>query len=689
MPGTPNALTVDGRTTSGVTVSQLWHWLTADGLSEELLDWAPDVAALTTVLLERSQAFRFVVSPPAGATWPPVGDTSYSDRVRDAARQWRELMDLGDGGAPALVRRLWGTVLEHLETPVSDLMDGRPWPLCEAVLTVHAIADEAMAGCGGTAVATGSAYIARAREKLARSGSLARLPVDRVALLPKTRTTPVGMTHRSLSRYSCASTYGVPAVWHRAPLRRLGREPGARHANVLLLPWPLRIREWDFQPVAGSVRRPEREPFGFFHYNPSEPLDLDLVERLLESALDEVDHVDVVALPEGCVGESEVTGLEALLARHRVPLLVAGLRIDPPAEGRLPGNGVHIGVLLGEDWWHYRQNKHHRWFLDSGQVEQYNIAGALHPSVRWWEAMEIPKRAVNILELGSGITVAAVVCEDLARLDGVAELLRSVGPTLVVTLLLDGPQLASRWTARYAGVLADDPGSAVLTLTAFGMANRSRPGGMPPSPVVAMWKDPLRGLREIPLENGAQGVLLKAVQGLSSRYAADGRRPADDATDLYVAGVHQIRVDASRGPSSRDLATTRSQPALDPDELSVLTSWADAVAYALCGSPDRSGAARAESIDAARARLEQVVAQADPAAAWRPDLGLPRPSDRLAEALGALGLLGRTLLDQAPRPSADELLATLEQARPDGRHGRLARRVLRSALDAARHGEAL
>jgi hypothetical protein len=45
----------------------------------------------------------------------------------------------------------------------------------------------------------------------------------------------------------------------------------------------------------------------------------------------------------------------------------------------------------------------------------------------------------------------------------VAELLRDVGPTLVVTILLDGPQLGSRWTARCASVLADDPGSAVLT----------------------------------------------------------------------------------------------------------------------------------------------------------------------------------------------------------------------------------
>jgi hypothetical protein len=63
-----------------------------------------------------------------------------------------------------------------------------------------------------------------------------------------------------------------------------------------------------------------------------------------------------------------------------------------------------------------------------------------------------------------------------------------------------GPQLTSRWAARYASVLADDPGSAVLTLTSFGMAQRSRPHDRDPSRVLALWKDPERGMREIQLD---------------------------------------------------------------------------------------------------------------------------------------------------------------------------------------------
>ena len=59
------------------------------------------------------------------------------------------------------------------------------------------------------------------------------------------------------------------------------------------------------------------------------------------------------------------------------------------------------------------------------------------------------------------MVLASIMCEDLAQIDEVADVMRSVGPTIVITPLLDGPQLSSRWAARYASVLADDPWSAV------------------------------------------------------------------------------------------------------------------------------------------------------------------------------------------------------------------------------------
>jgi hypothetical protein len=47
-------------------------------------------------------------------------------------------------------------------------------------------------------------------------------------------------------------------------------------------------------------------------------------------------------------------------------------------------------------------------------------------------------------------------------------------------LLLDGPQLGSRWTARHASVVADDPGSAAITLTSYGMVRAAGPRATSP-----------------------------------------------------------------------------------------------------------------------------------------------------------------------------------------------------------------
>jgi hypothetical protein len=249
------------------------------------------------------------------------------------------------------------------------------------------------------------------------------------------------------------------------------------------------------------------------------------VDRLLVAALDEVERVDVVVLPESAVDEDEIDGLEALVGSHGVQGLIAGVRGHSEQPGQFPGNWVHLAVSTGEQWARFRQHKHHRWSLDEDQIHQYNLGGALHPRLRWWEAMEVPRRSVQFVDVGEGGTVVALVCEDLAQIDDVAEVVRSVGPMIVITPLLDGPQLRSRWAARYASVLADDPGSAVLTLTSLGMAQRCRPQGREPSDVIALWKDPGRGTREIPLEAGAQGVLLSANTGRAARRSFDGRQP--------------------------------------------------------------------------------------------------------------------------------------------------------------------
>jgi hypothetical protein len=201
---------------------------------------------------------------------------------------------------------------------------------------------------------------------------------------------------------------------------------------------------------------------------------------------------------------------------------------------------VFSGVRSGSSWKRYEQDKHHRWCLDESQIRQYHLTRSLDPRKLWWEAIDIRERTLHIIDLGGGLTTAPLVCEDLARLDEVADLLRRIGPGLVVAVLLDGPQLASRWPSRYASVIADDPGSAVLTLTSCGMAMRSRPPGRLPSRVVAHWNSRNQGQREIPLAPGAAAVLLSTTVERSTLWTADGRIH-HDVPRLTLAAIDQLR----------------------------------------------------------------------------------------------------------------------------------------------------
>jgi hypothetical protein len=430
------------------------------------------------------------------------------------------------------------------------------------------------------------------------------------------------------------------------------------------------------------VQRLPKEPFGLFEFAPAEQLDFELLDRVLLAAREEVGNVDVVALPEAAVAASDIADLEALLDRHGVVYLQAGVRESISRAGRPGGNWVHIGVNPdlakgrpapaepGREWFHIRQNKHHRWSLDESQIYQYHLAGALHPGIRWWEAMDVPRRALHLVQVGEEITIASLVCEDLAQNDDVAQIIRAVGPTVVVTILLDGPQLTSRWAARYAGVLADDPGSAVLTLTSYGMVQRSRPEGFDVSSVVALWKDPERGAREISLEPGSHGVVLTLCGDRATRRSADGRWPVGTGTRYFDAAVHQIRAaDTGSGEPTRG-AGSLAPRALEADEITILTGWAEGLAEALAYTPDRALA---------------FLADAHAEAPWRAALGLPAPSHRVGQAIDSLSHAVMAATPPGLPPTLEAVLDAARTGREDENAvDRLTRRVLRSTLEQLR-----
>ncbi len=195
---------------SGPTLASTWYAASGAPVTDRLLDWPPDVFALTNVVLARAEAFRFALS---ATDWPPSRFDDWAQAVEEAGRRWSAWAEDRTGPLPDLVAAEWSVVCEGAEVPLERLALGRDHRLRDALLTLHAIADEACAGLGvalDSSGAEGCVYRARGRELLARTGSLARTDVRMLRVLPKVITPPTGRP--AFSRYACvqgpASTPG-------------------------------------------------------------------------------------------------------------------------------------------------------------------------------------------------------------------------------------------------------------------------------------------------------------------------------------------------------------------------------------------------------------------------------------------------------------------------------------------------
>jgi hypothetical protein len=538
------SMTGGGGPAASSTVGSYIASFSPDLTWDELPRWPADVFAVTNLLLDHTEAYRFAVSPPSGRRWPP--DEGWRDRVTAAAEAWRTTA-VGARGradpAPSAVSVLWRVVVENQGAPVEALRRGEAPQLCEALLTLHAMADEAHRGLAAVRSEDVGPFEEQALALLDARGSLARIEPRRVRVTPKTQVTSHGLTIRSFSRYLALNYEPVEVRWQRVAVGPGNWVEGRRFHHVLL-PWPLTLDARAFTAFEGPLVMDE-EDFGFFAYRPEYPLDLDLVAGVLAAARRQTERIDALILPEAALSAEELAPLEDLLAQEGVDALVAGVRAAA-LDGPFARNYVHLGFHTPDGWTHHEQDKHHRWCLDPSQIRQYHLTRALPPTKRWWEGIDIPPRSVALFDVGGGATMAPLICEDLARLDEVADVLRRIGPSFVIALLLDGPQLTQRWACRYASVLSDDPGSAVLTLTSLGMVARSRPPGVPPSRTIAMWSDPQTGVRPIELARGASGVLISSMVQPTIAWTADGRRHDAGVPMSVLSGVEQLRVPAQR-----------------------------------------------------------------------------------------------------------------------------------------------
>lgn len=444
------------------------------------------------------------------------------------------------------------------------------WKPLEGLLTLHAIADEACVGWGIRKVefnelghedrsdeaASGESHPARryAEDLLRDHATLATINALRCRVLPKRHTPDVGITLRSLSSNLSFHRSSVKVSWKDYPPNNplannlMGK---SKTFSILLLPWPLEIQSTWFSAVeAEGIAM--NDSYGFFSYSPpGDDLESfrELLEKALASAKREVRTVDIVVLPECAISEDELEVLEDVLGRHSVSAYVAGMRSEVEGGRTFSQNKVYFKVgrfdegesrVRFDDCDNNAQNKHHRWKLDRSQITKYSLGHILSPSRHWWEAIEIPRRKVTFVNVGEEVTICPLICEDLARQDPIAELIRAVGPSLVITVLMDGPQRMDRWSARYASVLAEDPGSAVIALTSAGMVRRWRPPHRESSNVVALWDDGRGSAREIELEGDSIGILLGLCTESHREPTADGRIELFGTNTITLGSIHQV-----------------------------------------------------------------------------------------------------------------------------------------------------
>lgn len=532
---------------------------------EACLAWPPDSFAIAGSILSNTGAYTEVLN-----SWPPGANprntpaenaARWQTKVKAAAATWRRTCLWVPPRPPAFVRQQWSEIEKGLDCNLATFREDSARPgspenrVCKSLLTLLAIADEACIGVGlsedwlSSETATDLRFLTSCLGNLlessgdtrSRGATLTRNVKGQVLrVLPKLRTPQTGLNLRNLSHnLALLRSDELRPGWALAPGGDL--EPQGA-LNILLIPFPWDVRPTDFQPHPYSFDG----EFGTFSYRPQKDTKLVASTReLVRKAEDLCGPVHGIIYPELALCDSEFDELISELGDTGA-FLLAGTR----AEGVTSTQSVnsfrfhanirfrHLDSPQSVD---LEQRKHHRWKLDKSQISQYGLGSVLHPSRSWWEESAFGVRELWFINLRRWLTVSVLICEDLARQEPVAETLRAVGPNLVIALLMDGPQLETRWPARYATVLAEDPGSSVLTLTCAGLCALSRgPDGTAGSRKVALWKDLGGKATEIELRPGSHGIVLNLASQLRCEVAADGRRDDGLTSCPILSGVHYV-----------------------------------------------------------------------------------------------------------------------------------------------------
>ncbi|MEL7060226.1 MAG: hypothetical protein AAGN46_09410 [Acidobacteriota bacterium] len=592
---------------------------------------------LASILLRDSGTYRYAASPPRGVLWP---EADWDHTAKTLGKRWKTSICEGTEIDEDLRRRFEELVCSSSRSDTEDFKNlsqvevaeiysgsklgenSKEWRACKNLLELLAIADEACRGLGVTTSPKQSQrrwYNFVSNFLLNSKGSLSRLPTYLGVVLPKMRTPQLGLTIRSLSHHLTFHRAEVDISWRAVPWLNVDENS----LNILVIPWPLKIEARWFKKVDHPRIGEHLGPSRYFTYAPPEDPErtnqlVEHVARMMHDAQEQyAERIHCLVFPEASLSRSELRAIQKMLVNLRssgghVPFIVAGIHQDPLTNPRSsktrepqqescrepvtePGafreNKVAICFLYAGKWYEVLQDKHHRWKLDRSQVQQYKLGGVLAGDNSWWEAINLPKRQLTLISPNGWLTLATLVCEDLARLEPVSDIIRGVGPTILFALLMDGPQIRERWSARYANVLADDPGTSVLSVTSLGMSRRTRlPAADDRSDVVILWRDQISGWKEIAFgENGGAAVLSVSAQW-HEEYSADIRTDNKNAAVFVLSGHHVINRSEEADPTSPSLR--KAEPRVvqtehsDPHDIVELSLWTHFVDQIIDGNVD-------------------------------------------------------------------------------------------------------
>ena len=546
---------------------------------DEWMKWPPNVFALLSSILYRTGSYKYCLMDCewwSREEWPHhiIDDAKlwvdYSNnlilsrnKAFDRSRKSYELLrcltllkEDWDAVNPIAIDDL--RVLDPLFSSQEDENNLKIKEFVKAILLITIIADATCAGLGFLAQPTPDSrkkyrlFSSVANLLLNTTGSLATIPKFHGIVLPKMRTPQGGIVMRSLTHHLTYHTSEVEVMWRTIPWLANNEQT----LNLMVVPYPTKVYKKDFEMVEQTYHHVK-----YFRGNiAGRKKDQEFIDALIEKIThysSTNNEIDLVVLPEMSLTEPQYNQLlEQLAASYyrkeyrclQLPIIVAGVirentkTTDTEYIDRAFHNEARMAIFFAGKWYDITQRKHHRWQLNRSQILQYKLEGHFQADRCWTELSSISQRRLSILVPNAWLAMTALICEDLARQEPVSELIRGIGPTLLMALLSDGPQLSSRWSSRYASVLADDPGTAVLSVTSQGMAERSQPlesiyAKEKPdlkTTTIGFWKDMIGGWRELMLEGNCDALLFTISANYTEEFTLDGR------TDFVSASVFKM-----------------------------------------------------------------------------------------------------------------------------------------------------